>query len=364
MRFSTSSPHGVVLSILLPLVGTGCSKTSPPSPTLAPASDNKETSGPKGVGEGKEVFKTKVSTTLLRPLLTPDGKTLVLSVGDDGKQELQIVDLATKRSVSAKPSGPAGWGAFWLALSPDGKTFAAWRDAKGVRSKQIVSVIDVATGAEKANVVVPIDGVGWTVTNDGKTLIRGTKQDVILIDAATGKENRRLATFDSQPAYLVLTADEKHLVCELSGSKDKVVVLDIATGRIQHSFDPRCEWIQSVAISPDDQTVAVGTETGLRVFSRQSAKEVHFEEKKKDTICRAVAFGDDGRLLVTAWSDGSVTFHNGKSFKTIQTFHLVGEPTQIALSADGRMLSVKVERADGSTEARVYDVSSLRPSRP
>lgn len=112
-------------------------------------------------------------------VLSPDGKTLVISRVDD---TLVMIDTATERVLGLKQR--IDYGPSRLALSPDGHTLA-W--GGGPRESQII-LYEMATGRERKSLQGHVDRVlSLSFSADGRRLLSGSADGTALLWDVTGK---------------------------------------------------------------------------------------------------------------------------------------------------------------------------------
>ena len=132
----------------------------------------------------------------------------------------------------------------WVGLSPDGALL--YTGEIGGR----VLVRDVATGELVRS--VDIAHVGGEVSPDGAVVAVADGRDVVLLDAATLTEQRRLEGHAGL-ATLQFSRDGTRFA---SGYDDgTVIVWDVATGAVQEQFNGHAGSVMEVAFSPDGATL-------------------------------------------------------------------------------------------------------------
>src|SRR5262249_18256553 len=115
-----------------------------------------------------------------------------------------------------------------------------------------------------------------------------------------------------------------------------------------------------VALSADEGLAAWGTQQGeVRVVRVPSGEQVFREEAHRDAV-EAGAFRGDGGLLVTGSRDRTVALwvRDGATYRPWLTLRKgLGPVTGLALSADGRLLAVSVQKERG---VRLWHLDRLR----
>jgi RNA polymerase sigma factor (sigma-70 family) len=282
----------------------------------------------------------------------PDGKLLACAE----RNGLALWDPRTGKQVRR-----LGKGMFWMAFvvfSPDGKTLAS-ADAIGK-----VRLWDPATGAE----TVPLPGgSGWFAPlvfgPDGRTVAGGEDQTVIVYDAATGKERRRLEGHRDRVVSVSVSPDGSLLA---STSADGTVRLwDPANGKERAVLAKDEGPAHSIVFSPDGKTLAWAAEDGaIRLWDvsggRLLRRIVPADPPQQRPL--GLHFSPDSRILLAATRElqpgaqtegpGAVWYWEVATGKELR--RLGGKeffPQAVALSADGRTL------ATGSQDGliRVWD---------
>jgi WD40 repeat protein len=307
-----------------------------------------------------------------QPSFTPDGRTVLTLCDNDAT--LLAWDAATGR-LRRRQQWPAEQVAAG-ALAGDGASFYSWSQVRGLRSW------DVATGKETRR--WPDEyGVPFfqriVPSPDGKTLaLVFQRPTMVLADAATGKELRRLETHSPWPFGAAFARDGRTLVTW--GGDGYARVWDVATGKELRHFGyaetPRTAprmiqpgpgpgtalVIYTAAVSPDARSMAFGGRSGfIAINDLSTGDEVRRVERLPANVS-VKAFSPDGRTL--AWSaPGDATVHLMEVASGQERHRLVGhrgEVTNVAYAADGRRLV----SASEDTTALVWDLGPAAAGTP
>jgi WD40 repeat protein len=284
---------------------------------------------------------------------SPDGT--MLAVG--GYREVRLIDPSSGKAL-ATLNGHAEY-VRSIAFSPDGKMIAAAGGAP--QSEGEIRIWD----AQSHQLVNTIRGhkdciysVAWSP--DGKLIASGSYDRMAkLWDAASGREVRNLQDHIDAIFAVAFSPDGKRLA---SASQDRTVkVWDVATGKRLYTLSDSSDGLTSIAFSPaGDQVAAAGYDKTIYVW-RLGDDDGHLSQSliaDQDSML-ALVWSPDGKMIVTASSDGSIRFRNPK-------LDLMGvidrQPDWVealAMSPDGKWLAAG--RYNGTLS--LYDVKTYKEAR-
>ncbi|MBX9627398.1 MAG: hypothetical protein K2X82_26580 [Gemmataceae bacterium] len=259
------------------------------------------------------------------PVFSPDGRHLAVGeshVAKDGKSArtfvrvLRVADGGDEGTAGFVPDNP-------YFVAPLG--FAADGRVVTKRLYRPLGVWDVATG--RLGWAAPADRGGAAVSPDGRHVAVGDGPDVAILDAATGREERRLPGVGRPPVerehrqyhlYPAWAAAGRSLVVTAPG--DWVTVVDAATGRVRSRFrggrpNPDPDWVKDrdgtradenwvgpASLSPDGRWVLTTRPPALWEVATGDLVRT-FPVRTDPWQCDA-AFTPDGRAVVTAAGPG------------------------------------------------------------
>jgi YVTN family beta-propeller protein len=246
----------------------------------------------------KRLATIDVPGIVVESVLSPDGT--VLYVSNFEKNEVQAIDLATKR---VKREFPAGLHPKIMVLSDDGtKLFAAnWNG-------ESVTEIDTATGKTIRTLRVGVHPRGMALTHEGKLYVANF--DGASIDVFDGPDlghTYRLAVCRI-PRHLALSPDQRTLYISCYHDSE-VHALDVATELVTH--------VVKVGTNPKSLEV---TRDGRYVYSADYGEEAHglsvidtsdwtariFSIPGMDRGSGIAVTPDGEHALVTGWYDNHV----------------------------------------------------------
>jgi WD40 repeat protein/serine/threonine protein kinase len=307
----------------------------------------------------------------IKVAFSPDGKTLVTAdvnyAWSDKNSFLVQWELSTGRRLGGLP------GRWCVAFSPDGKLLASGGDEAAV-------LLDAATGKELRRLKV---GVVRAVafSKDSNTLATGNNSGTIkLWDVNTGEERLSIKTpanpgGNSTVSSLAFSADGKSLAS--TGSND-VRVWDVGTGKELRNLNGEsypqghASPFPSVAFGPDgrlhlgetfsrDGKMIASVGNG-RVSLRDSAtgqEKIKLRGHRGDVTTMAIS--PDGKTLATAGNDGTVMIWDVATGKELQALKghsaATGSPgVSLAFSPDSKILATSQAHPDHKT--KLWDVAN------
>jgi WD40 repeat protein len=227
---------------------------------------------------------------------SPDG-TRLLSGGKDGS--VRLWEVQTGRELR-KLDGHADLVSS-VAFSPDG------RRALSAGYDHEVFLWDLETGES-----VPKFGFhnGLRYLNhvafspDGRRAVICGGRAVCLIDAATGKVERRLEGHRAAVVSAAFSADGKYV---LSGGDDHVLRLwDAASGSLVRTLTGHEGYVKSVAFRPDgSQALSGGSDATVRLWDVSTGKELKVCRKHTEPLT-AVSFIDSGTQTLSVSRDAAL----------------------------------------------------------
>jgi RNA polymerase sigma factor (sigma-70 family) len=337
---------------------------------------------------------------------SPDGR-LLASGGDD--KTVCLWDVATGKEV--RQLGGHDGRVHAVVFSPDGKHLASAVNRSTTNRAASLHLWDVATGRERrripvaTGVVYPLfapdsravlasNGTGkvpvWDVTTgellrhfeapasihvnrlfafspDGKTLAAGAIGEgrqmfpILLWDAATGKEVKRLAG----PVYLAISgafSPDGRVLATASVAMGMLQLWDVTTGKAVVAPEGHEAGVSRVAFSPEGKLVATASDVDptVRLWDRRSGQLVRTFRGQRQRLT-ALAYSSTGRALATCgWGEGIRVWDPATGKELWRLDIDTGYDGALAYSPDGKILATA---GANQGSVRLLDAATGRPLR-
>jgi WD40 repeat protein len=310
--------------------------------------------------------------------LSPDGQWLACSLLQNGidtdKARFNLWKLNTDepRVAWELKTARGTRGGTWIRLqfSEDSRTLAA----AGYFS---LHLWDVATLQEKSQFAFEAKGARQeahlsafcphlkvlATTDQGQDLVR-------LWDVSSGKLLHELAGHTAQynvcVTALAFSADGKMLAT--ADAHEKIRLWDVAGGRLLHTLTGPGDFVESLALAPDGETVVAGVCVWTWGASRpiQALHVWNLESKKAAPEIvsmpypHSLTFSHDGKLLAFTTANCTAVIMDWKQRKELHSFpgH-TGHVVAIAYAPDGKLLAT----AGWDHTIRLWDAAAGKPLR-
>ncbi|MXV73839.1 hypothetical protein F4Z99_06140, partial [Candidatus Poribacteria bacterium] len=280
---------------------------------------------------------------------SPDGKTLASA--DLTSISLWSVETGQRLRTLTAPDLP-DLVVTCVAFNPDGKTLASI-------GSSIVHLWDVDTGNLLHTLVGKRHGVSNAIQGvsplrvifspDGKTLASTTiyPHDLLqLWDVETGD---LLHTLEHEHYFtdVAFSPDGKMIASAIGGRDGQILYFwDVETGQRLRTFTEHGYDINSIAFSPDGQTLAIGSQYTIQ---GDDGGDLTLWDLDTGTLLHTlvghgyyiidVAFSPDGQTLTSASGEGTLRFWNVETGQLLYTSNdHTTNITDVAFSPDGRRL--------------------------
>lgn len=268
-----------------------------------------------------------------RGFFAPDGRRLWLQAADSRnplEKELYFWNLTPKPERRPRKAPFAGRDLALLAASPDGKSLAIG-DRDGIR------ICDISTGKESQR----FSGGGRVFFSaDGKVLACLSLGSIVLWDVKSGEQirffrargrgNRRRASFTN----FALAPNGKTVAAFFRGQGASIILWDAATGQELRRLQVIEPAASAMIFSPDSKVLAVAGKQWLRAWD-VSAGKMLWEQHAFFYGYFSLAFSPDGKTLAAGLT-GEVLRYDAATGKELPPVPDGDRIAFVTLLADGR----------------------------
>jgi hypothetical protein len=272
--------------------------------------------------------------------------TILVPGKSDESRIVRMVKGKSKPAMPPKKARQPGAG--------EATVLRTWIDQGAKDDSTLAPVAHLPAITPIAKVSAPVTAVAYRP--DGKLLVAGGRNEVLLIDVASGDVIGSLPGQSGKVTALGFSRDGKQLAVASGnpGCAGEVRVYAGETGPPLYTLSGHRDLIYDLTFSPDGRLLATcGYDRLVRLWDTATGQEVRSLKDHSDAVYSA-AFSPDGKLLATGAADRSVKIWDVENGVRL---HTLGESTDwlysVAWSPDGR--SVAAGGVDRSI--RVWDVS-------
>jgi WD40 repeat protein len=344
---------------------------------------NDESICPKDQRDFAWGFYRKLCTTELATLkghsdavtsvaINPDGTLAATAAGN----EIKLWDVATRKELATLSDHTQA--VTELLFSPDGKLLASRCNNQGIRPGELF-LWDVTQSEKVAPVKLQGHRIAVTAmvfSHDSKLLITGSGEPNVLNpipmeakiwNVETGKEKKNFPIPEKGQGFfsMAISPDDKLVAVGTGGTAGAGIIhiVEIESGKNLQSLKGHSGWVTSLAFA-DNNTVISGSRESdnptVRIWKLDSSKEPQIlnMETEKDGVV-AVRMLGDGKTFA-AWTRIEMKLWDVASgaAKGLALSAPLNTPQAVAFSPDGNTVAVRALTKGRTTEVSLWDISS------
>jgi WD40 repeat protein len=302
------------------------------------------------IATGQEIGQTPVTggkdTRIPALAFAPGGKVLatagMVGEGDEWLYHVDLWDVPGGRHVGQVPSCIASA----LAFSPDGATLATHGGA--------LQLWDVKTGRQRGRDGGHVgDVIGLAFMPDGRTLIsQGRDRTIRWWDLKSGKETRRTACFPTTPAGCMVLSPDGRVLAYGRGYPGDVALLDAATGRELRRLPGHKYEVGALAFAADGKSLLTSSQDGI-VTTWEVGTGRKVRDLRVSNVTMFPAVGLMGTAAVAQSDPGkrcAYELHEIATGKVVHTLSLAAAPGlgPVALTPDRKRVIVGNDKGEVS----------------
>src|SRR6185503_19816478 len=296
------------------------------------------------VATGRLLWSQRTPGPGARCALSSDGARIaVVNKGKSGSTDISVHDWKAGTHADSVTPGSAPW------FGVDGAAFVV---AKGG-----VEVRDTATNKATRKAATP--GIAAGLAGDGALIVVARTQVVrVKPDGASAP----VATLPASIEAAAVSADASKIAWTTGNQTGTV---DVATGAVAPLPDPGGK-VETLALSPRGDLLAVGIEGGLSVWEVAGAKRLWGIAPKRRGLSPAVGFSPDGKSLAYIETRTAIIAdaRTGKAPAPQPRHFFAGwTPAGTAIVVDDASKKVALDVATGKT-SESFEIEKDPPGRP
>ncbi|MGE7438932.1 nSTAND1 domain-containing NTPase [Kitasatospora sp. NPDC001175] len=273
----------------------------------------------------------------------PDGRVLASA---DADHAVRLWDTGSHRSIAVLTGHTDDLDA--VAFSPDGHILASAGADRTVRLWDTVTDSPIATLFGHAD-----DVLGLAFSPDGRTLASGSADRTVRLWDVGGLQNTATLTGHTDDVNAVAFTPDGSTVVS-AGGDGTVRLWDVPSLRTVGMLTGHTDYVQGVAVSTRGQVATAGFDQSVVLWDPATAAVV----PRPFTEVWKVAFGPDGRRMITAGTDHTVCVWDAGSHRLLHslTGHQ-GSVFTVAAGPDGTLA------ASGGADrtVRLWDLDRGQP---
>ncbi len=269
--------------------------------------------------------------------ISPNGKTLMVAMGDGKLSAVDITDLDNTEVIYSKPADLNIYSN--MAVSSDGKFFVAGE-------KENVVVFNSKDGRRRRTLrghVGRVSNVALSPDNKMLVSVSGSDRTMKIWDLERGNLVKTIGEDVGPVTTVSFSPDGKFFVVGAIGQDRTLKFWDAETLELLKTSSKQPGYINSIAITPDGQKLVAAVRNFVKVWDLNTGKELLYMKGPSLEI-NTIAVSPNSRLVATANKEGTIMLFDIATGRKLQT--LTGHQgwvLSLAFSPDGKYLYTGAE---------------------
>jgi WD40 repeat protein len=260
--------------------------------------------------------------TIWRVAVSQSGKYLAAS----WKRGVRAWNIETGSPISTFSADPM-WSDDEIAISPDDKYVLTG----GKGGVAILWDLFKSTPIYTFHLTPAVHSIAFSP--DNKMILTGDSKETILWDIKTGNRIRTFSPGNSVQSRI--SSNGNYLLLNMTDPQS-VVILDIATSAVLHSFDGG--YYSQTVFSPDGKIIATGHKDGYRIWDAQSYQQIQLVDPTMRV--RPYGFSPDGKYWYGLEKEDAILIFDVQTGEKLYRFDIKAFEPVVKFLPDSRRILV------------------------
>ncbi len=280
---------------------------------------------------------------MYKPYISPGGQQVLVSGWLNKGKETPAFSVLWDVSTGRRLHDLRGHSSMLCcaAFSPDERQLAT------AAYDSVCVLWETSSGKERHRIKLESSPNAMVFSPDGRLLVVGVSRTATIFDTESGKAVRSLEGLSDSIAQIAFTHDGKRVMLATGryGDQATLQLRDVGSGDILGSFPQVPPKVRTLALSPDDRLVLIGSEDATMALWDVETATLLRTFQAGTAQLSAAAFSADGRRIITLAGRATAQWWDvATGDRLLDVFNLEGEQQWLAITPEGLF--------DGSESAR------------